>query len=115
MPRFIPAFGLISILALAPSLVSAHEHEEALESVVIAMADQPAAHAALAEHYRAKAAEARATSARHRSLGRVYRGGKQGTGAGRLHCRRISTREAAIAAQYEELAKLHDAEAGRHE
>ncbi|HEU4428736.1 MAG TPA: hypothetical protein VFT98_08280 [Myxococcota bacterium] len=111
------ALALCSTLAFAPALASEpeHDHEEALESLAVAMADQPAHHAALAEHYRAKAAEARRDSARHRSLGRAYRGGKQGSGAGSFHCRRISKREAAIAAEYEALAKLHEDEAARRE
>jgi hypothetical protein len=109
------ALVLCTILAFGPARASEpqHDHEQALESLALAMATEPAHHAALAEHYRAKAAEARRASARHRSLGRAYRGGKQGSGAGSFHCRRIAKREAAIAAEYEALAKLHEDEARR--
>lgn len=112
MRRAVLAFALLASLAALPGRASAQEHESMLEEHAVAAAHTPSDHSALAEHFRAKAAEARAAAARHRSMGRAYGGGKQGTRAGSFHCKRISAREKSIAAEYEELAKLHAAAAG---
>ena len=80
----------------------------ALEEHAIIAAETPGDHAALAAHFRAKALEARASAARHRSLARGY-GGKQGTGTPNFHCRRLAERAASNASEYEALANLHDA------
>lgn len=112
MRRAVLAFALLASLAALPGTAPAQEHEGTLEEYAIAAAKTPADHSALAEHFREKAAEARTAAARHRSMGRAYGGGKQGTRAGSFHCKRISAREKSIAAEYEELAKLHSAAAG---
>lgn len=111
MQRPALAFLLLAALAALPASALARAHERTLEEHAVAAAQTPAEHSALAEHFREKAAEARAAAARHRSMGRVYGGGKQGTRAGSFHCKRIAAREKSIAAEYEELAKLHAAAA----
>jgi len=107
----IAVITLAAALALSPALTLADEGSHSLEQLVVEMADTPADHAALAGHYRAKAAAARAESAKHESMGRTYSGGKffQRT-AMQAHCKKIAEENAAVAAEYEELAKLHEAE-----
>ena len=111
MRRAFLAVAFVTSLAMLPATAPAEEHDSMLEEHAVAAAHTPADHSALAEHFRAKAAEARAAAARHRSMGRTYGGGKQGTRAGSFHCKRISAREKSIAAEFEELAKLHAAAA----
>ncbi|HEU4428737.1 MAG TPA: hypothetical protein VFT98_08285 [Myxococcota bacterium] len=102
---------VIGALALSPSLALAGDEGHSLEQLVVEMADTPAEHAALATHYRAKAAEARAAAARHESMGRVYTGGKMMQREQmKAHCRKLAEENTAIAAEYEELAKVHEAE-----
>jgi hypothetical protein len=104
----IVATALISIpmAALADSPAS-------LEQLVVEMADSPAEHAAVANHFRAKAAEARGQASKHESMSRAYSGGKLNTRIQmRGHCDKLAEQYGAMAAEYEELAKLHDAAAG---
>jgi len=102
---------LAGALALSPALALADEGSHSLEQLVVEMADTPSDHAALASHYRAKAAAARAEAAKHESMGRTYSGGKffQRT-AMQSHCKKIAADNAAVATEYEELAKLHEEE-----
>jgi len=103
---------LLGALALAPSLTVAEEGAHSLEQLVVEMAHTPADHAALATHYRAKAAAARAEAKRHESMGRAYAGGKMMERTQmQSHCKKIAADQTAIAAEYDELAKIHDAEA----
>ena len=103
---------LLGALALAPSVVIAGEEGHSLEQLVVESADSPADHAALANHYRAKAAAARAEAKRHEGMARAYTGGKfMERSRMQSHCKKIAANENAIAAEYDELAKLHDAEA----
>ncbi len=108
--RIATAFFL-GALALAPGFAWAKDASTSLEQLVVEMAQTPAQHAALAEHYRAKASEARAAAARHQSMGRSYGSGKLGTRGASIHCKKLSEQNTAMAADFEELAKLHDAEA----
>jgi hypothetical protein len=105
------SIALSAVLALSPIAALAGSGHD-LEQLVVEMADSPSDHAALAEHYRAKAAEARAAAARHESMGRVYTGGKMMQRAAmQSHCKRLAASNEAMAAEYEALAKVHDAEA----
>ncbi len=105
------ALAFIVAVGLQPQRAAAQAADDSLEAHAIEMAQTPADHGALAEHFRAKAAEARAAASRHKSMGKVYGGGKQGTRVANFHCKRISKREASIAASYDEMAKIHEAEA----
>lgn len=103
---------LLGALALAPSLTVAQEGAASLEQLVVESADSPADHAALANYYRAKAAAARAEAKRHEGMARAYTGGKMMERARmQSHCKKIAKDHDAIAMEYDELAKLHDAEA----
>ncbi len=104
---------VLGALLLSPGLAAAGDDAHSLEQLVIEMAHSPADHAALAKHYRAKAEEARADMRQHKSMRRIYTGGKQGIRAGGFHCKRLAARFGDIASEYDELAKLHDAEAAR--
>jgi hypothetical protein len=95
-------------LALAPVPLFADD-TKSLEELVVEMADTAADHAAVAAHFRAKAADARATARRHASMGRSYGGGKLNTRIQlRGHCDRLKDQHEAVAGEYEALAKLHD-------
>ncbi|MBM4382773.1 MAG: hypothetical protein FJ091_05325 [Deltaproteobacteria bacterium] len=108
MAKKIAAFVLLAGLAAVPAWVRAEE-APSLEALVVEMADSPSEHAAVAQHFRAKAAEARAQARRHESMGRAYGGGKLGTRTQlKGHCSRLVEQFNAAASEYDELAKLHD-------
>jgi hypothetical protein len=86
------------------------EHD--LEQVLIESADTPAEHQALAAHFRAKAAAARAEAKDHRSMAESYGGTKLVVAAAqRKHCNDIAASLEAQAKSYDELAAAHAAEA----
>ena len=72
------------------------------------MANTPQQHAALAEYYRAKADDARSEMRRHEKMAGAYVRGKA-TERRRMqqHCKKISEQQAALAQEYDALAKLH--------
>src|SRR4030095_2123695 len=78
---------LLGTVLLSPGLAAAEE-PRSLEQIVVEMAKPRPAHAALGEHYRAKAEKARPDQRRHRAMAGVYGHGKQQSGAGSLHCNR---------------------------
>jgi hypothetical protein len=98
---------LFAALALVPGGARA---EGDPEMKMLEDAKTPADHAALAAHFSEEAAKAKAKQSHHRLMAQAY-AGKQGFGAGRLHCRRLAKEYGAMADEYEALAKLH-AEAG---
>lgn len=109
---------LLGALVLSPGLALADDGGHAghaghsLEQLVVEMAHTPADHAALAAHYRSKAAEATAEASSHEKMARSY--GMQKHGAKdqmQQHCTKIAASSRAIAAEYDSLAKLHEAEA----
>jgi hypothetical protein len=68
--------------------------------------------AALAKHYRAKAADARSEASAHDAMGKAYASGKLADKAKmQEHCAKLSAQYTALAGQYEDLAKLEEAEA----
>ena len=80
---------------------------------MVETADSPADHAALAKHYRAKAAEARAEASRHEKMAQSYRLWNKRTGMDPMgsHCKKIAANSASSAAEYDALADLHESEA----
>ena len=103
---------LLGALAFSPGLAAAEEGGHSLEELVVEMAHTPADHAALAQHYRAKAAAEQAEAKRHESMARTYTGGKFFQRSSmQAHCKKIAANHTATAAEYEALAKLHDEEA----
>ncbi len=111
MHRRIATVLLLGALAFSPGSALAEDSAALLEELVVELAHTPAHHAAIARHYRAKAAEARSEAARHESMGRSYGRGKLGTRGASVHCKKLSEENSALAAEYEELARLHEAEA----
>ncbi len=106
---------LLGALIFSPDVALADHHEKeghSLEQLVEEMAQTPADHAALAAHYRAKAAEARADASSHEKMAKSY--GLQKHGAAdpmKQHCKKIAANSRATAAEYDSLAKLHDEKA----
>ena len=82
-----------------------------LEHVVVEMADTPAEHQALVRHYMALAERARADERRHEQLARVYLVTRNPGRQRSNHCEQIAQKFGEIAAEYDELAKLHAEEA----
>jgi tyrosyl-tRNA synthetase len=106
------ALALLIGSVLASPEIGAEEAHQSLEQIVTEMATTPARHAALAEHYRAKAEKARAAERRHDQMARAYTRGKQRSGPpASVHCKNLAKSYAAMAEQYDELARSHDAEA----
>jgi hypothetical protein len=105
----------IAVLALAlvvpgPSAFAAEEH--GLEQVLIESASTPAEHQALADHFRARAGSARRAAEHHRAMAKSYAGGKAAVAESqRAHCTKLAESFDAQAAEYDELAAIHDAEA----
>jgi hypothetical protein len=108
----IKAFALAVALALGPGLVSAAEGTTSLEELVSKMANTPEEHEAVADYFRGKAQAARGEVETHKRMARSYGGGKASAADQmKAHCDRIADAQSALAKEYEELAKLHEAEA----
>lgn len=100
-------------LYLSPAMAAADE-DHAIEHLVIETANTPAQHTALAKHYRAKAEDARAEARSHEEMAKVYGlGPHKGTEVGQMqrHCKKLSELSNATAAEYDALAKEHEAAA----
>jgi len=101
---------LLGVILLQPALAAADE-SHSLEQLVVEMAKTPADHAALAKHYQAKAADARASAAEHEAMAKSYSAGKLAERVQmQSHCKKLSEQYNAVAAQYDDLAKLEEAE-----
>ena len=114
----IAAVSLLAALALASSVAA--DDAKSVEEIAIEKASTPADHEALADDFHARAEGARAEAKKHDSMARTYMPPGQskmswGTVQARQkmseHCKQISKQSNAIADDYEELAKLHEAEA----
>jgi hypothetical protein len=102
-------FGIAVALAFTGVPVLAAGGEHGLEQVLIESASTPAAHKALANHYRAKAAEAREEAERHRAMAKSYGGTKLAVAeAQRKHCTDLAQSLDAQAKLYDELASGHE-------
>jgi hypothetical protein len=91
--------------------VSLAQADDSLEKVLIEGANTPAEHEALATHFRAKAAEAKESAARHRKMTMWYGSKNPGAVARSGHCKKIAAKFDELAKDFEELAAGHDAEA----
>lgn len=106
------AAALISAIVVASGAALAQNEEDAgLEHLVIEMATTSAQHHAVAGHYTAKAQEARQEMRRHERMAQAYSVGRASNQQLRRHCERIAESYEQIAAEYDELAKLHEQEA----
>lgn len=102
---------LAGALFLQPGLAAAAE-SHSLEQLVIEMADTPADHTALAKHFQAKAADARAAAAEHEAMAKSYAAGKLSERVQMQdHCKKLAAQYTALATQYDDLAKLEEAAA----
>ncbi len=111
-------FGLCVLGGAAIAQEGAHaghgSRDSSIEALLVEFASTPAEHKALAEHYRGKAAEARATAASHRSMGKNYAGGKLFERQKmKAHCDALAKQFEGVAQEYEKLAADHEAEAKR--
>ena len=105
---------LLGFLAFSVQTAVAQTHEKYLEELAIEGADTPAEHEALAAHFKAKAADARAEAARHEAMAKSYGGGLvKLTQKGQMqqHCKKLAEGAKDSAAQYDSLAKAHEDEA----
>jgi hypothetical protein len=101
-------------LVLAPVLLAAdaRANDSDLEQVLIETASTPQQHQALANHFRAKAAQERKEAALHRQMGKAYSGGRATIAQSQSqHCAKIAEMKEASAAEYEKLAEAPEAEA----
>ena len=106
-------FALTSALLVGSANAVAQTNDPAdLEHLVIEMATTSAQHHAVAGHYTAKAEEARREMRRHEEMARTYMLGKTPRPQMRDHCLKIAKSQGDLAAEDDELAKLHEQEAG---
>ena len=105
-------FFVLAIMAgllLAPGLAAADGSD--LEQVMIGWARTPEQHEALAEHFQAKAEEAQKEAARHKEMGKRYRGQHMAMAKQQQkHCGRLAELHETLADEYEALAKNHEEE-----
>ncbi len=103
---------LLGTLAFSPRIAWAADETHSLEQLVVETAHTRGEHTALAEHYRAKAADARADAAHHEAMAKTYGASKLMDGVRQQdHCKKIAADDTAMATEYDALAKLHDDEA----
>lgn len=103
--------AVVMVLGASPS-VQAGEAEDNLVEMFAQSADTPQEHKALAAYFHELAENRRAEAARHRSMAKYYGGQKATTQQqGKQHCDRLVSLNEEEAAQYEALAKLHEAQA----
>ena len=104
---------VLGFLAFSTQIAVAQTDERSLEELAIEGADTPAEHQALASHYRAKAAEARAESKRHEGIAKAY--GRMPKPIHRekmqQHCGKLAENARNEATEYDSLAKAHEDEA----
>jgi hypothetical protein len=111
MKRIVTAL-LLGATLLQPGSGALAAESHTLEQLVVEMAKTPADHAALAEHFKSKAADARAEAASHESMAKAYSAGKMVERAKmQEHCNKLAQEYEALAASYDEMAKLEEAEA----
>lgn len=104
------AAALLSTLLSLPTANAQQDHT--LEHLVIEMASTRAEHNAVARHYTAQAEAARADARRHEEMARIYSGaGRAGQPQMRNHCEQLAKKYEEIAAEYDQLSRLHTEEA----
>jgi chromosome segregation ATPase len=103
--------ALMSVALIVPNVTVAQNDDTGLEHVLVEMANTPAEHEALERHFTALAQQAREDARRHEQLSRTYTRVKSGNPQLSNHCQRLAQKYSEIAAEYDELAKLHEQEA----
>jgi hypothetical protein len=109
MARYV--FAALLPLLLSSASAARADGSHSLSLLMLETATTSNEHKLLATHFRSEAERARVAMRRHEWMSGFY-GGKQGTWSGRNHCNRLAKRFGEMAAEYEELAKLHEAAAG---
>jgi len=115
-PKHLSIILLSAVFAVAAPVFS-QPAEEPLMRLLNDMADKPQNHLAIATYYRTLAAEARVEVEKHKAMNTSYHNHaqfKSGAGTGQSmsrHCDRLIELQQSTANEYEELAKLHEAEA----
>lgn len=104
--------ALAFLLALSGAPAFAGE-DHSLEQVLIESASTPAQHQALADHFRARATEARSAAVRHRAMGTSYGGGRMARSPSlpSTHCTKLAESFEMQAKEYDSLAAAHESEA----
>jgi hypothetical protein len=104
---------LLGSLAFFAQTAAAQTHENYLEELAIEGADTPAQHEALAAHFKAKAADARAEAKRHESMAKSYARRSKPVQAADMqrHCKKLAEHANSTAAEYDAMAKVHEDQA----
>jgi hypothetical protein len=99
-------------LATASFASVAWGEEDAIVDVLIESASTPAQHQALANYYKAKAADAKKEAADHRAMAKSYGSQKATLAAAQAeHCNKLASLSDGQAAEYDQLAAAHEAAA----
>jgi len=101
------------VVAAAPiALVARAADDQAIVDVLIEGASTPAQHQALADYYKAKAADARKEAENHRAMAKTYGSQKATISAAQMdHCNKLASLSDSQAAEWEQLAAAHAAAA----
>lgn len=109
---------LCAMFAVAVPVHAQQPAEEPIVKLLNDIADKPENHLAIAAYYRTLAGEALAEAEKHKAMRNTYRHNHQkfktGVGTGQSmarHCDRLIKLQEETATEYEDLAKLHEAEA----
>ncbi len=96
------------VVAAVPIALVARADDQAIVEVLIESASTPAQHQALADYYKAKAADAKKEAANHRAMAKTYGGQKASISAAQMdHCNKLASLMDSEAAEYEALASAH--------
>ena len=101
-------FATAIALLVGPFAPIAAAGDASLEQVLVESASTPQAHAALANYYAGKAAEARKQAEYHRSMGKKY-GGVKGVEIAMMkdHCAKLATLYDDQAKEFDMMASMH--------
>ena len=120
-PMKTPWMVLVAALFVFVAPVHAQPAEEPIVKLLNEMSEKPEHHLAIAVYYRTLAAEALTEAQKHEAMRGTYRHDHQRFRSGAparqsmtRHCDRLIELHRETAKEYEELAKLHEAEAAAH-
>jgi hypothetical protein len=110
---FVMAALLMALPLEGSGQASQSEHSmggAGLERVLVESANTPAEHEALATYFRGKAGAQRESAANHRWMAKNYGGSLRGpqVAAQKTHCEKLANLHEQTAAQYDEMAKVHE-------
>jgi hypothetical protein len=104
--RHVIPIALAAFLASGALVTPAFADDPALVRLLAESANTPQEHAALADYYDGKAAEARKQAAHHRSMGRAYSGGKHfDVVKMKEHCEKLAALYESQATEFADLAR----------